>query len=51
VLESELQPVLTALRRANIEAVAIHNHMISEDPRMVFLHYWVSARLPNSQMV
>jgi hypothetical protein len=40
VLESELQPVLLALRRADIEVVAIHNHMTNEEPRMVFLHYW-----------
>lgn len=40
VLESELQPVLAALRHANIEVVAIHNHMTHEEPRMVFLHYW-----------
>jgi Domain of Unknown Function (DUF1259) len=40
VLESELQPVLRALRHADIEVVAIHNHMTHEEPRMVFLHYW-----------
>jgi hypothetical protein len=40
VLESELQPVLLALRRADIEVVAIHNHMTHDEPRMVFLHYW-----------
>lgn len=40
VLESELQPVLLALRSADIEVVAIHNHMTHEEPRMVFLHYW-----------
>ena len=40
VLESELRPVLLALRRADIEVVAIHNHMTHDEPRMVFLHYW-----------
>jgi hypothetical protein len=40
VLESELQAVLLALRHADIEVVAIHNHMTHEEPRMVFLHYW-----------
>jgi Domain of Unknown Function (DUF1259) len=40
VLESELQPVLLALRHADIEVVAIHNHMTHEEPRMIFLHYW-----------
>jgi hypothetical protein len=40
VLESELQGVLLTLRHADIEVVAIHNHMTHEEPRMVFLHYW-----------
>ena len=40
MLESEVQGVLKALRAANISIVAIHNHMISESPRYVFLHYW-----------
>lgn len=40
VLESELQSVLLALRHADIEVVAIHNHMTHEEPRMMFLHYW-----------
>ncbi len=38
--ENEVQDVLKALRSAKINIVAIHNHMIGESPRMVFLHYW-----------
>lgn len=40
MLESELQPVLKALREAGINVVAIHQHMTMEAPRVVFLHYW-----------
>jgi hypothetical protein len=40
MLESELQPVLKALRGGGIEVVAIHNHMTGENPRIIFLHYW-----------
>ena len=40
VLESELQPVLKALRHAGINIVAIHQHMTFENPRMIFVHYW-----------
>lgn len=40
MLESELQGVLKALRGARINVVAIHQHMIHEEPRFVFLHYW-----------
>ena len=40
VTEDELQPVLKLLRSANINIVAIHQHMTHENPRMMFLHYW-----------
>jgi hypothetical protein len=40
MLETELQPVLKALRGAGIHVVAIHHHMTGETPRIVFLHYW-----------
>ena len=40
MLENELQPVLKALRGAGINVVAIHNHIETESPRVVFLHYW-----------
>jgi Domain of Unknown Function (DUF1259) len=40
MLESELQPVLKALRGAGINIVAIHQHMTMEAPRVMFLHYW-----------
>ena len=40
MLESEIQPVLKSLRSNGINIVAIHNHMIGETPRIIFLHYW-----------
>jgi hypothetical protein len=40
VLEGELQTVLKTLRGANINIVAIHQHMTGENPRMIFLHYY-----------
>ena len=40
VYEHELQDVLKSLRKADINVVAIHHHMIQEFPRMIFLHYW-----------
>ncbi|MEO7651223.1 MAG: DUF1259 domain-containing protein [Bryobacteraceae bacterium] len=40
MLESEVQPVLKALRKAGINIVAIHNHMTHEEPQYIFLHYW-----------
>ena len=42
--ESELQLVLKALRHADIDIVAIHQHMTGEEPRIMFLHYWGIGR-------
>jgi Domain of Unknown Function (DUF1259) len=42
--ESELQSVLKALRHADIDVVAIHNHMTHEEPRIMFLHFWGKGR-------
>jgi hypothetical protein len=40
MLENELQTVLKTLRGNGINIVAIHQHMIGENPRMIFLHYY-----------
>ena len=40
MLESELQPVLKALRLNGLEIVAIHHHMTGVTPMVVFLHYY-----------
>jgi hypothetical protein len=44
MMESELQPVLKALRHAGVQIVAIHQHMTGEEPRIMFLHYWGIGR-------
>lgn len=40
MLENEVEPVLKALIENGIEVVALHNHMVHEQPRVFFLHYW-----------
>jgi hypothetical protein len=40
MLESEVTPVLKALRKNGIEVVAIHHHMTGNRPMVIFLHYW-----------
>jgi hypothetical protein len=40
MLENELQTVLKTLRDNGINIVAIHQHMLGENPRMLFLHYY-----------
>lgn len=37
--EYEVNDVLKSLRSNNIEVVALHNHMLGDNPRMIFLHY------------
>jgi hypothetical protein len=37
---TEMQPVLRALRKADIHIVALHNHMAGEQPAFYFTHFW-----------
>lgn len=36
----EVPHVLKALRRGGIKLVELHNHHLSEDPRLFFTHFW-----------
>lgn len=38
--EAEVAPVLKALRSHKLKVVAIHHHMLSTQPTVIFLHYW-----------
>lgn len=40
LLEKEVQPVIRALRANGIEITALHSHMLDENPRLFFLHFW-----------
>src|SRR5215203_2460134 len=40
MLENEVEPVVKALIENGIEVVAVHNHMVHENPKIFFLHYW-----------
>jgi len=39
----EVQPVLRAMRKASIHVVALHNHMVGEQPHFYFTHYWATG--------
>jgi Domain of Unknown Function (DUF1259) len=41
-LSSELNPLITALRDNGIEVTALHNHMVGEEPRVFFVHFWAN---------
>jgi Domain of Unknown Function (DUF1259) len=36
----EVNPVLRALRENGIEVTALHSHMLDEQPRLFFMHFW-----------
>ncbi|MCJ8013743.1 DUF1259 domain-containing protein [Paenibacillus sp. KQZ6P-2] len=39
LLGSEVNPVIDTLRKGNIEISALHNHLIGEQPRILYLHF------------
>jgi hypothetical protein len=38
----EVNPVIRALRTNGIDVTAVHSHMLDEQPRLFFLHFWAS---------
>ncbi len=36
----EVNRVIRELRKGGINIAAVHNHMLDEEPRIFFLHYW-----------
>ncbi|MEH7501001.1 DUF1259 domain-containing protein [Neobacillus drentensis] len=47
----EVNPVARTLRKHGIEVTAVHNHMLTENPRLFFMHFWandVPFKLANS---
>jgi Domain of Unknown Function (DUF1259) len=38
----EVNPVIAALRANGIEVTAVHSHMLDEQPRLFFLHFWAN---------
>jgi biotin operon repressor len=41
----EVNPVLKALRDNGIEVTALHNHMLDDQPRLFFMHFWANDDL------
>jgi len=42
LLASEVTPVMKALRENGIEVTAVHSHMLTENPRLFFMHFWAN---------
>ncbi len=36
----EVQPVLQALKANGLKIMPLHNHMLEEEPRLFFVHFW-----------
>jgi hypothetical protein len=43
LIASEVNPILSALRTNGIEVTALHSHMLDEQPRLYFMHFWANA--------
>ncbi len=42
LLGTEVNPVIKALRQNGIQVTAIHSHMLQEEPRLFFMHFWAN---------
>jgi hypothetical protein len=43
LIASEVNPVIRALRTHGIEVTALHNHMLNDEPRIFFMHFWANG--------
>ena len=42
LIAKEVNPVIKALRENGIEVTAVHNHMLDDQPRLFFMHFWAN---------
>ena len=42
MIESEVNPVIRALRDNGIAITALHSHMLTDSPHLFFMHYWAN---------
>ena len=42
MLAGEVNPVIRELRAGGIEITALHSHMLDEQPRLFFMHFWAN---------
>jgi hypothetical protein len=40
LLAAELNPLIKILRANGIEVASVHNHMLDDKPRLIFMHFW-----------
>ncbi len=42
LIAKEVNPVIKALRAGGITVTALHSHMLDEQPRLFFMHFWAN---------
>jgi len=42
MLGSEVNAVIRSLRDSGIEVTSLHNHLLAEEPRLFFMHFWAN---------
>jgi Domain of Unknown Function (DUF1259) len=42
LIGTEVNPVIQQLRANGIEVTAVHSHMLNEQPRLFFMHFWAN---------
>ena len=42
LIDKEFAAVMKALRDSGIEVTALHNHMLDDQPRLFFMHFWAN---------
>lgn len=42
ITAGEVEPLIRVLRENGIEVTAIHSHMLNEQPRLFFVHFWAN---------
>ena len=42
LVAKEVNPVIRALRANGIEVIALHSHMLEDQPNLFFMHFWAN---------
>jgi len=42
LLGNEVNPVLRTLRENGVDVTALHSHMLGDEPRLYFMHFWAN---------
>ncbi len=42
MIAGEVNPVIRALRENGIEVMSLHNHLLNDEPRLFFMHFWAN---------